>query len=162
MLIIALVLALIGLAALVFAVVTSNALVAWVCIGASLLGVVLLIIDALQARRRRVTGSADDSTGVDDGGAHVVAEGDAVDETYQNFDAEYPEANDEVDESDLGDVSDDGDADHVNHDSDESDVGGEGDEADADRDQADTDDEQADADDEQADADAVSDEQNTR
>jgi hypothetical protein len=52
MLIIALVFAVIGLAALVFAVVTSNVLVAWVCIGASVLGVVLLIIDALRERRR--------------------------------------------------------------------------------------------------------------
>src|ERR1700761_4419822 len=51
-----LVLAVIGLAALVFAVVTSNELVAWVCIGASVLGVLLLIIDALQERRRRETG----------------------------------------------------------------------------------------------------------
>ncbi|UXA04933.1 SUR7/PalI family protein [Mycobacterium sp. SMC-2] len=59
MLIIALVLALIGLVALVFAVVTSNELVAWVCIGASVLGVVLLIIDALQERQRRDTGAAD-------------------------------------------------------------------------------------------------------
>lgn len=57
MLIIALVLAVIGLAALVFAVVTSNALVAWVCIAASVLGVVLLIIDALQERRRRAADS---------------------------------------------------------------------------------------------------------
>ena len=56
MLIIALVLALIGLVALVFAVVTSNELVAWVCIGASVLGVVLLIIDALQERQRRDAG----------------------------------------------------------------------------------------------------------
>ena len=38
MLIIALVLALIGLVALVFAVVTSNELVAWVCIAASVIG----------------------------------------------------------------------------------------------------------------------------
>jgi hypothetical protein len=53
MLIISLVLAVIGLAALVFAVITSNELVAWVCIGASVLGVILLIIDALQERRRR-------------------------------------------------------------------------------------------------------------
>ena len=61
MLIIALVLALIGLVALVFAVVTSNELVAWVCIGASVLGVVLLIIDALRERQRRDTGDeADD------------------------------------------------------------------------------------------------------
>jgi hypothetical protein len=56
MLIIALVLALIGLCALVFAVVTSNELVAWVCIGASVLGVVLLIIDAVRERQRRDTG----------------------------------------------------------------------------------------------------------
>lgn len=55
MLIIALVLAVIGLAALVFAVVTSNELVAWVCIAASVLGVVLLVIDALQERQRRQT-----------------------------------------------------------------------------------------------------------
>lgn len=53
MLIIALVLALIGLAALVFAVVTSNELVAWVCVGASVLGVVLLIVDAVRERQRR-------------------------------------------------------------------------------------------------------------
>ena len=55
MLVIALVLALIGLAALVFAVVTSNVLVAWVCIGASVLGVLLLIVDALRERRLRDT-----------------------------------------------------------------------------------------------------------
>ncbi|WP_374025700.1 hypothetical protein [Mycobacterium sp. HNNTM2301] len=60
MLIIALVLALVGLVALVFAVVTSNELVAWVCIGASVLGVVLLIIDALQERQRRDAGTADE------------------------------------------------------------------------------------------------------
>ncbi|OBF59878.1 hypothetical protein A5787_20865 [Mycobacterium sp. 852002-50816_SCH5313054-b] len=53
MLIIALVLALIGLVALVFAVVTSNELVAWVCIGASVIGVVLLIVDALRERQHR-------------------------------------------------------------------------------------------------------------
>jgi hypothetical protein len=58
MLIIALVLAVIGLAALVFAVVTSNELVAWVCIGASVLGVVLLIIDALRERQRHEAGAA--------------------------------------------------------------------------------------------------------
>jgi hypothetical protein len=57
MLIIALVLAVIGLAALVFAVVTSNELIAWVCIGASVLGVVLLIVDALRERQRREAGA---------------------------------------------------------------------------------------------------------
>ena len=66
MLIIALVLALIGLVALVFAVVTSNELVAWVCIAASVLGVVLLIIDAVRERQRRDVGGqavAEDGTG---------------------------------------------------------------------------------------------------
>jgi hypothetical protein len=63
MLIIALVLAVIGLAALVFAVVTSNELVAWVCIGASVLGVVLLIIDALRERQRREAGTATKTSG---------------------------------------------------------------------------------------------------
>lgn len=77
MLIIALVLALIGLVALVFAVVTSNELVAWVCIGASVLGVVLLIVDALQERQRR------------DAGEEAVA----ADETGDGEDAyvDYPE-----------------------------------------------------------------------
>ena len=64
MLIVALVLAVISLAALVFAVVTANAVVAWVCIGASLLGVVLLIVDALQERRRR--GAAPDGAAESD------------------------------------------------------------------------------------------------
>ena len=75
MLIIALVLALIGLVALVFAVVTSNELVAWVCIGASVLGVVLLIIDALRERQHREAGG-------DDAEPEAAAE----DEAY-----EYPE-----------------------------------------------------------------------
>lgn len=61
MLIIALALAVIGLAALVFAVVTSNALVAWVCIGASVLGVLLLISDALRERRHPDTGPVEQS-----------------------------------------------------------------------------------------------------
>jgi hypothetical protein len=59
MLIVALVLAVIGLAALVTAVVTSNELIAWVCIAASVIGVVLLIVDALQERSR---GDADTDT----------------------------------------------------------------------------------------------------
>ncbi|GBG37155.1 hypothetical protein [Mycobacterium montefiorense] len=65
MLIIALVLALIGLVALVFAVVTSNELVAWVCIGASVLGVVLLIVDALRERQQRFEGD-DEQPAADD------------------------------------------------------------------------------------------------
>ncbi len=72
MLIIALVLAVIGLVALVFAVVTSNELVAWVCIGASVLGVVLLIIDALRERQQRDVGAEDEGVGpAEDEGAYV-------------------------------------------------------------------------------------------
>jgi hypothetical protein len=60
MLIVALVLAVIGLAALVTAVVTSNELIAWVCIGASVIGVVLLIVDALRERSGRGDEPAED------------------------------------------------------------------------------------------------------
>ncbi|MBJ7385459.1 MAG: hypothetical protein JHC55_13340 [Mycolicibacterium sp.] len=68
MLIVALVLAVIGLAALVTAVVTSNELIAWVCIGASVIGVLLLIVDALRDRSRDSDDApADDA--VDDGAA---------------------------------------------------------------------------------------------
>ncbi|BBU22420.1 phage holin family protein [Mycobacterium xenopi] len=97
MLIIALVLAVIGLAALVFAVVTSNALVAWVCIAASVLGVVLLIIDALQERQRRqarvsagepvsVTVESESVTGPSDHDAGAADRG-----SQEGFYADYPE-----------------------------------------------------------------------
>ena len=76
MLIIALVLALIGLVALVFAVVTSNELVAWVCIGASVLGVVLLIIDALRERQRPDAGGPDRETEAHEKEAHEKEAGD--------------------------------------------------------------------------------------
>lgn len=58
MLIVALVLAVIGLAALVTAVVSSNEIVAWVCIAASSFGVVLLVVDAVRERQRRVASDA--------------------------------------------------------------------------------------------------------
>jgi hypothetical protein len=67
MLIIALVLAVIGLAALVTAVVTSNELIAWVCIGASVIGVLLLIVDALRERSRSPgDDDTDDAKGSDE------------------------------------------------------------------------------------------------
>jgi hypothetical protein len=66
MLIIALVLALIGLVALVFAVVTSNELVAWVCIAASVVGVILLIVDAIRERQQREVGGSEDAAEVED------------------------------------------------------------------------------------------------
>lgn len=56
MLIVALVLAVIGLTALVTAVVTSNEVVAWVCIAASSIGVILLVVDAVRERQQRRTG----------------------------------------------------------------------------------------------------------
>lgn len=53
MLIVALILAAVGLTALVAAVVTGNELIAWVCVGASGLGVLLLIVDAIRERSNR-------------------------------------------------------------------------------------------------------------
>jgi len=76
MLIVALVLAVIGLAALVTAVVTSNEVIAWVCIGASVIGVVLLIVDAL---RERSKGDASEPSAAE------------PDEDEPEFDEDYPE-----------------------------------------------------------------------
>jgi hypothetical protein len=73
MLIVALVLAVIGLAALVTAVVTSNELIAWVCIAASVIGVVLLIVDAV---RERSAGDGGEDAEADEG---------------VEFDEEYPD-----------------------------------------------------------------------
>lgn len=53
MLIVALVLAVIGLSALVAAVLTGNELLAWVCIAASAVGVLLLVVDAVRERQSR-------------------------------------------------------------------------------------------------------------
>lgn len=91
MLIIALVLALIGLLALVFAVVTSNQLVAWVCIGASVLGVALLIVDALRERQQ---GGADEADGAGETG---VAE-----EADVDYPEEAPEESQAVDAGVIG------------------------------------------------------------
>jgi hypothetical protein len=98
MLIISLVLAVIGLAALVFAVITSNELVAWVCIGASVLGVVLLIVDALHERRRRETGPA----------SHGPASADGSESQGDDEAADYPaDAIDDADGATDDSVSDD-------------------------------------------------------
>jgi hypothetical protein len=83
MLIVALVLAVIGLAALVTAVVTSNELIAWVCIVASVIGVVLLIVDALRERSR---GDASE--------APVTADGDEP-EQVEDYPEEAPVAQDD-------------------------------------------------------------------
>lgn len=80
MLIVALVLAVIGLAALVTAVVTSNELIAWVCIGASVVGVVLLIVDAVRERSRGRAGA--------DAAAPAAAESEV--EYYEDYPDEDP------------------------------------------------------------------------
>lgn len=74
MLIIALVLAVIGLVALVAAVVTSNELIAWVCIGASVIGVLLLIADALRSRRDGDADAADADEDADEQGVQDYPE----------------------------------------------------------------------------------------
>jgi len=89
MLIVALVLAVIGLAALVTAVVTSNEVVAWVCIAASVLGVVLLIIDAVRERKQsRLAALA--------AGAEADEDADAAPLTADSEDTEFIEYSDEV------------------------------------------------------------------
>src|SRR5215472_17157893 len=104
MLIIALVLALIGLVALVFAVVTSNELIAWVCIGASVLGVVLLIVDAVQERQRREAGAtSEEPPAPDDSELRPGESGTGYEQATGSSDngaryAEYPE--DAADEGD--------------------------------------------------------------
>jgi hypothetical protein len=101
MLIVALVLAVIGLAALVTAVVTSNELVAWVCIAASVLGVILLIVDAIRERQNRRADDAEPTTAaLDAESAEEAATAETtaysetdetVDSTYSTFDADYPD-----------------------------------------------------------------------
>lgn len=61
MLIVALVLAAVGLAALVTAVVTSNEVLAFVCIAAAAVGVVLMIIDAIRDRHAGALDSDEES-----------------------------------------------------------------------------------------------------
>lgn len=76
MLIVALVLAVIGLIALVVAVVTTNEVIAWVCIAASAVGVVLLVADAIRERRRPVPATpiaADDTAVIADDTADDTA-----------------------------------------------------------------------------------------
>jgi hypothetical protein len=97
MLIVALVLAVIGLAALVTAVVTSNELVAWVCIAASVIGVILLIVDAIRERQNRrgaeaesVTAETTESSATAETTAYSETD-ETVDSTYSTFDADYPD-----------------------------------------------------------------------
>ena len=91
MLIVALVLAVIGLAALVTAVVTSNELIAWVCIAASVIGVVLLIIDALRDRSKR---------------DEVEPADEVAEETDVVYDEDYPEESSVAEDSQDDPVED--------------------------------------------------------
>ena len=87
MLMVALVLAVIGLVALVVAVVTNNEMVAWVCIAASSLGVIVLIVDAIRERTGEHTGEHTgeqpsglvQESGPDDSAVPFVADADDID-----------------------------------------------------------------------------------
>lgn len=93
MLIVALVLAAVGLAALVTAVVTSNEVLAFVCIAAAAVGVVLMIIDAIRDRHAGALES-DEESDADEGesdeaepeahGADGPVEGDAKDDAAKD------------------------------------------------------------------------------
>src|SRR3954453_1142842 len=109
MLIVALVLAVIGLAALVTAVVTSNELIAWVCIGASVIGVLLLIVDALRERSR----SAGDDESEESDGAKAESTAFAQPEPAED----YPEEHEpEVQEPDIAEDADTAAAESDEHD----------------------------------------------
>lgn len=117
MLIVALVLAVISLAALVTAVVTSNEMIAWACIGFSALGVVLLIVDAVRDRNRRPASDAlafDRSEAAAAGPAaeatevmapvNVAGHRDAVDVEVEDNVADVDVADVDVAEVDVADV----------------------------------------------------------
>ncbi|MDX1881740.1 DUF308 domain-containing protein [Mycolicibacterium sp. 120270] len=105
MLIVALVLAVIGLAALVTAVVTSNELIAWVCIAASVIGVVLLIVDALRERSR---GDSDSETAAEDADEEYVEDyPDDTDDVPPEADTETAAVPTETVESDGTTVTED-------------------------------------------------------
>ena len=95
MLLVSLILAVVGLVALVAAVITNNEMIAWVCIGASSLGVILLIVDAIRERTVRppsgaLTASDDAEYSTDADFSTDVVEADAEYSTDDvEADAEY-------------------------------------------------------------------------
>ncbi|MBB4855728.1 hypothetical protein HNP40_003135 [Mycobacteroides chelonae] len=94
MLIVALVLAAIGLASLVAAVVTSNEVLAFVCIAAAAVGVVLMIVDAIRDRHAGALESGEES---EEGGGepdeeHSDEEADSVAVAEDAAEAVGPEA----------------------------------------------------------------------
>lgn len=76
MLIVALVLAAVGLAALVTAVITSNEVLAFVCIAAAAIGVVLMIIDAVRDRHSGTLKDSSDDEADDRDDRHAEHDGD--------------------------------------------------------------------------------------
>ena len=103
MLLVSLILAVVGLVALVAAVITNNEMIAWVCIGASSLGVILLIVDAI--RERTVQPPPGDLTASDDATAPpFVADADGTDviESYVVDSTDVIES--DVIESDVGET----------------------------------------------------------
>lgn len=89
MLIVALVLAAVGLASLVAAVVTSNEVLAFVCIAAAAIGVVLMIVDAIRDRHAGALG-ADEESDADAEGAESEAQepGESVSASVDHADSD--------------------------------------------------------------------------
>ncbi|ALR11555.1 hypothetical protein MYCSP_08880 [Mycobacteroides saopaulense] len=94
MLIVALVLAAVGLASLVAAVVTSNEVLAFICIAAAAVGVVLMIVDAIRDRHAGALESDEESG--EDGGEldeeHSDEEADSAAVAEDGAEAIEPEA----------------------------------------------------------------------
>ena len=104
MLLVSLILAVVGLVALVAAVITNNEMIAWVCIGASSLGVILLIVDAIRERTVRppsgaLTASDDAEYSTDADFSTDVVEADAEYSTDADYSTDVVETN--VVESDV-------------------------------------------------------------
>ncbi|MGB3010196.1 MAG: hypothetical protein WBB54_02265, partial [Mycobacterium sp.] len=79
MLMVALILAVIGLVALVAAVATNNEMVAWVCIAASSLGVIVLIVDAIRERTGERTSDPIEESGPDNSAVPFAADAEDID-----------------------------------------------------------------------------------
>ena len=96
MLIVALVLAAVGLAALVTAVVTSNEVLAFVCIAAAAVGVVLMIVDAIRDRHAGALESDEESDQDAEAGENepegTDSEGRAADSAESDAKADVAEA----------------------------------------------------------------------
>jgi hypothetical protein len=108
MLIIALVLAVIALVALIAAVVTTNEVIAWVCIGASVLGVLLLVVDAIRERSKARGGAVVAGAVVAEADSEAieaaVADSEAIEAAVADRDAE--DGVDDIYADDPSDYSD--------------------------------------------------------